>query len=187
MIMRVSQLFGLMALPVVFALPAATQHSSNEVDTTLNHRSMLTEASQFHFAPFQLTNVGLECSRLAAEEMYACELRCTLYSSALLLVTALTVTNHKVDWHDPNSVKQNNITGCSCIHKWSWDGETASVGENNTYGEAYSLCYKDLPVYFEMRISAFNSTNDFAVEIAHCYHDSEYVHAASSSLELFVG
>lgn len=88
------------------------------------------------------------------------------------------LTRSTVDWHDPNSVRQNNVTSCSCIYKWSWDGETAGAGEKNTYSDSYTMCYKQLPVYFEMRIAAFNSSEDFALEIAHRYHDSQYVHLA---------
>ncbi len=84
-----------------------------------------------------------------------------------------------VDWHDPNSVKENNVTSCTCIYKWSWDGETAAAGEKNTYSASYSMCYKQLPVYFEMRIATFNSSEDFALEVAHRYHDSEFVHLAA--------
>lgn len=97
------------------------------------------------------------------------------YLLASLMIEPILTPPTKVDWHDPNSVRQNNVTSCSCIYKWSWDGKTAGSGENNTYTESYSMCYEQLPVYFEMRIAAFNSSEDFALEMAHRYHDSEYV------------
>lgn len=94
-----------------------------------------------------------------------------------LLIDSCSLLTHSlsVDWHDPNSVKENNVTSCSCIYKWSWDGETVAAGEKNIYSASYSMCYKQLPVYFEMRIAAFNSSEDFALEVAHRYHDSEFV------------
>ncbi|KAH8910274.1 hypothetical protein BR93DRAFT_471157 [Coniochaeta sp. PMI_546] len=150
--MRLPQVLSLVALPLAAAMPAATPHDVHEAGAHIQ-RAVLMNGSQFNFDPFNLTNIGMECARPTADDMYACELR--------------------FDWHDPNSVKENNVTSCSCIYKWSWDGETVAAGEKNTYSASYSMCYKQLPVYFEMRIAAFNSSEDFALEVAHRYHDSE--------------
>lgn len=176
--MRVSKFLGLVALPLAAAVPAATHHHAPGADALLSHRAVLTEASQFNFQPFNLTNIGMQCARPSAADIYACELRCKLRPS---LPRGRTVSNDpftEVDWHDPNSVRQNNVTSCSCIYKWSWDGKTTAAGRNNTYSDSYTMCYEQLPVYFEMRMAGFNSSEDFAVEIAHRYHDSECVHPA---------
>ncbi|RKU44227.1 hypothetical protein DL546_005435 [Coniochaeta pulveracea] len=144
--MRLLQLLNVvaMAMPHATAMPAPA----------LEQRGTLMSAAQFNFLPFNLTNVGMECTRPnATAEMYDCELR--------------------FDWHDPNSVKENDITSCTCINKWSWDGYTTSPGQKNTYGADFSICLRDLPTFFEMRFSGFNSTQDFDLEIAHHYTDSE--------------
>lgn len=78
-----------------------------------------------------------------------------------------------VDWHDPNSVRENNITSCTCISKWTWDGHTPSKNEKNTYNDQYSMCLLARPTFFEMRIAAFNSSQAIDLEIAHHYTDSE--------------
>ena len=91
------------------------------------------------------------------------------------------LTISQVDWDDPNSVRQNNVTRCSCISKWSWDGKTAAAGENNTYSASYTMCYKKAPVYFEMKMATFNSSQDFSLQVAHRYHDSEYVNLLRTS------
>lgn len=167
--MRIMQLFSLVALPLAAPMPAATHHQAQEVRTHLEQRATLIEASQFNFTPFNLTNLGMECVRPTADDMYACELRCKYTSFYLIMAHS---NNSQVDWHDPNSVRQNNVTGCSCISKWSWDGNSTEAGP---VSESYTMCYKKLPVFFEFRIATFNSSEDFSLEIAHRYHDSEYV------------
>jgi hypothetical protein len=79
-----------------------------------------------------------------------------------------------VRWHDPNSVKENNVTSSSCNATWSWDGVTSAPGENNTYSTQFSLCYEALPNYFEMKFSNFVDAKNFTLEIAHHYKDDEY-------------
>lgn len=166
--MRLLQLLNVvaMAMPHATAMPAPA----------LEQRGTLMSAAQFNFLPFNLTNVGMECTRPnATAEMYDCELRCEYLPS---LTSGLPSCGHsaninKVDWHDPNSVKENDITSCTCINKWSWDGYTTSPGQKNTYGADFSICLRDLPTFFEMRFSGFNSTQDFDLEIAHHYTDSE--------------
>ena len=70
---------------------------------------------------------------------------------------------------------ENEVNDCSCIYKWSWDGETTEPGAKNTYSSAYTMCQKQLPVYFEMRIESFNSSQSFELKIAHRYHDAKFV------------
>jgi hypothetical protein len=170
--MRASQILGLVAMPLAAAMPAATNHYAHEAGGHLDTRVTLTDATQFQFEPFNLTNVGMECTRNTTEQMYSCELRCK-YFRLSWRPNANTVTT--VDWHDPNSVRENKVTTCSCISTWSWDGLTAASGEKNTYGTSYSMCYKQLPTYFEMRFATFNSSEDFSLEVAHHYKDSELV------------
>lgn len=70
--MRLSQLLHVVAvaMPLAAAMPAPT----------LEQRGTLMSAAQFNFLPFNLTNVGMECTRPnATAEMYDCELRCEYY------------------------------------------------------------------------------------------------------------
>jgi hypothetical protein len=78
--MRALQFLGLVALPLAAATPAATHHFTHDAGVHLSQRATLMAASQFNFQPFNLTNIGMECARPSAEEMYACELRCKLHS-----------------------------------------------------------------------------------------------------------
>lgn len=78
-------------------------------------------------------------------------------------------------------MRDNNVASCSCVYKWSWDGTTTEAGEKNTYDGGYTMCYKNLPTWFEMKIAAFNSTQDFSLEIAHHYKDSELVYSCALS------
>ncbi|KAB5570819.1 hypothetical protein GE09DRAFT_721236 [Coniochaeta sp. 2T2.1] len=154
--MRATQILGLVALPLAAAMPAATHPDAEEPVVGLAHRSTLIDNSQFNFLPFNLTNMGMECARPTRADMYDCELR--------------------FDWHDPNSVPENDVNDCSCIYNWSWDGETTEAGEKNTYSAEYTMCLKQLPTYFEMRLASFNSSQSFELVVAHRYHDSEFVH-----------
>lgn len=74
--MRVSQLLNLVALPLAAAMPAATHHDVHEAGAHPRQRATLVAASQFNFQPFNLTNIGMECTRPAPDDLYSCELRC---------------------------------------------------------------------------------------------------------------
>ncbi len=80
-----------------------------------------------------------------------------------------------VNWFDPNSVKENNVTSCKCSYEWEWDGITQVAGSNNTFDpEAYFVCYDEAPAtVFEMRISQFGGPTNLTLEISHSYKDTE--------------
>ena len=76
--MRIAQLLGLVAMPLVAAMPAATLPDAHEAGAHLDRRATFLDTSQFDFAPFNLTNIGMECARPSATDLYSCELRCKL-------------------------------------------------------------------------------------------------------------
>ena len=80
-----------------------------------------------------------------------------------------------VDWEDPNSVKQNNVSSGTCSATWSWDGVTSESGEDNTYPTQFLRCFEALPSFFEMKFNSFDKAENFTLDLAHRYKDSEYV------------
>lgn len=154
--MRVSQLLSLVATPLAAAaptLPADSKAAVYNAGRALEKRDTLSTAAQFDFAPFALTELRMNCSRSTSNSTYSCGLR--------------------FDWFDPNSVRENTVTTCTCTSSWSWDEVTSANGEKNTYSTQYSVCYKKLPNFFQMKFAGFNTAEDFTLDIAHHYQDSE--------------
>lgn len=58
---------------------------------------------------------------------------------------------------------------------------TSESGENNTYADEFVRCLQVLPGYFQMRFSSFDTAENFTLELAHHYRDSEYVDNLSRS------
>ena len=87
-----------------------------------------------------------------------------------------SLCTYVVEWFDPNSVKENNVTSCSCSYSWEWDGVTTAPGRNNTFDPLALLpCYhKDQHAPFEMRVNNFESPNNLTLWISHLYKDSSY-------------
>lgn len=168
--MRGVQFLNLVAMPLAAAMPHLAWSTAPK---HIEKRFTLIDDSQFHFEPAVLTNVGMECTRPTAADMYACQLRCKFSLPNHMGVGKHTDRKTPVDWYDPNSVKENDVNFCSCISKWSWDGNTTESGDKNTYNTEYSVCLWELPVSFKMRFYAFNSSQDFRLELAHHYQDSE--------------
>jgi hypothetical protein len=89
-----------------------------------------------------------------------------------------------VDWYDPNSVLENNVTSAHCSSDWTWDGVTSVGSEKNTYNTNYAICLASGETYFEMRFLSFASPKNFSLEIAHHYEDTRYVCRHVKSLVL---
>lgn len=67
------------------------------------------------------------------------------------------------------------MTSCTCSSTWSWDGATSVSGEKNTYNSQFVRCLVAPPTYFQMRFDTFDTAENFTLELAHHYRDSEYV------------
>ncbi|KAK1751780.1 hypothetical protein QBC47DRAFT_405797 [Echria macrotheca] len=135
------------------SLASAIPRSQGSV---LDTRMMTTELSilaQFEFAPYELTNICLDCKRPNATANYGCEV--------------------KFDWHDPNSVRQNNVSSCACQYSWTWDGVSVIGGDSDGSDVPYETCWKDERTYFEMALVTFEQPGNFTLKLAHHYKDSE--------------
>ncbi|KAK3939921.1 hypothetical protein QBC46DRAFT_138541 [Diplogelasinospora grovesii] len=125
--------------------------------STSEKRAALKSDAQFNFEPFKLTNICLDCDRPNATATYSCRV--------------------KFDWYDPNSVKENPVSSCTCNSTaFSWDGTEGTTNTNiSNSGGAYELCSwagndHDYS-YFEMRLFSFQTAENFTLEIAHHYKD----------------
>lgn len=168
----------LMVLPFVNARPATAgdaQWEDLEDVEELDRRNAFSEDAEFEFQPFSLTDVCLDCSRPDAQDLYACVLKCTSRNNrpvenGVPLLTEILA----VEWSDPNSVRENNVSSCTCVSNWTWDGVTTASGEKNTYDTQYAICAEDESTYFEMKFVGFDSAENFTLEIAHHYKDDQY-------------
>ena len=75
--MHISPFLGLVALPLAAAVP---YHAPREVH---EKRITLKQNAQFDFKPFVLTDVGMDCDRQSADDMFACEIRCKQHLPSL--------------------------------------------------------------------------------------------------------
>ncbi|KAK0732885.1 hypothetical protein B0T21DRAFT_385060 [Apiosordaria backusii] len=129
--------------------------SLHQLSQALTKPAKLLDAAQFDFAPYQVTNITLDCQRPNAKTNYSCALDFTL--------------------HDPNSVRENNVTSCNCHHNWEWNGVNGSLRstdwENPVAG--YQLCWFDSTTFFKSSVPSFEHPGNFSVEVAHTYHDDE--------------
>jgi hypothetical protein len=71
------------------------------------------------------------------------------------------------------------VSSCTCTSKWSWDGETSESGDKNTYITEFLVCQQSPPSYFQMKFNSFGTADNFTLELAHHYKDSEYVDSYS--------
>jgi hypothetical protein len=80
-----------------------------------------------------------------------------------------------VDWFDPNSVKENDVTSSKCSYTWKWDGVTAKHGANNTFNSEDMLpCeHNGERTPFEMRVNGFRGPTNLTLWISHYYKDTE--------------
>ncbi|KAK4156703.1 hypothetical protein C8A00DRAFT_30366 [Chaetomidium leptoderma] len=85
------------------------------------------------------------------------------------------VTEVRVNWFDPNSVRQNRVTSGSCQTSWPWDGVTkynaTADGSNPVAG--YKSCWIDQDTYFKVAVPSFWHPGNFSLELAHHYRDDE--------------
>ncbi|KAK4650351.1 hypothetical protein QC762_706665 [Podospora pseudocomata] len=144
-------------LPLV-ALASAGPSSINylhQLSAALVKPAKLVPTAQFNFAPYQVTNIALDCKRPNNKTNYSCELYFAL--------------------HDPNSVRENNVTSCSCHHTWSWDGVNGSLSTTDwrTPVAGYQLCWRDDWTFFKSSVPSFEHPGNFSLEVAHTYHDDE--------------
>ncbi len=86
-----------------------------------------------------------------------------------MLIKSLTV-----QWRDPNSVAQNNVTSGTCNSgAWEWDGAAGSLGGHNNAPTSYATCYLAGQSYFKARFVDFENSDNFTIEVTHRYQDSQ--------------
>ncbi|CAK7218605.1 hypothetical protein SBRCBS47491_003561 [Sporothrix bragantina] len=79
----------------------------------------------------------------------------------------------QVKWFDPNSVKENNVTACTCSYTWKWDGQTTIRGDNNSFDAVdFVVCTNQYPSVFEMRVNNFMGPSNLTLFMSHFYKDS---------------
>ncbi|KAK0753181.1 hypothetical protein B0T18DRAFT_290295, partial [Schizothecium vesticola] len=107
----------------------------------------------FNFLDFELTQAGLTCDRANSTVPYSCGL--------------------KFNWHDPNSVRQNNVSSTSCTQTFSWDG-VHPIGSEDGFGGGPSVtCYRDESSYFASTLLHFEDPSNITIQLAHMYLDAE--------------
>lgn len=80
-----------------------------------------------------------------------------------------------VSWHDPNSVRQNNVTSCTCRQSWAWDGKTSIDQDPDGLNTRLQTCWRDARTYFGAKLLIFQNARNFTLELAHNYKDDEQV------------
>ncbi len=165
---------GLVLLPLASARPHA-ESTPYTTGSALEARKVLSEAdvdSQFNFVPWEFRNICLDCARNSTDVQYSCKTKCELYQEA---IGEVTLTVHKVDWSDPNSVPENNVTSGTCNSgAWEWDGTAVSAGGKVSYPSANTVCYSQGPLnYLQFRFVGFSNAENFTVEIVHRYMDDQ--------------
>ncbi|KAL8419546.1 hypothetical protein RB594_002669 [Gaeumannomyces avenae] len=147
-------LVTIVAIPFIHAM-SATQHvGALEALARGTHMIKLPDA-QFDFKPFELKNLCYECDRSRDEDLYSCTM--------------------KFDWFDPNSVRENNVSACSCKYSWKWDSVTLAPGDRNSFdAEGYSVCQinHQTTTFFEMKINSFHAADNFTLSLGRRYRDT---------------
>ncbi|KAK1827249.1 hypothetical protein QBC39DRAFT_334344 [Podospora conica] len=109
--------------------------------------------AKFNFVDFELTQVGLACERANSTTPYSCGL--------------------KFNWHDPNSVRQNNVSSTACALPFSWDGVNTIGSEEGFAGGPSVTCHSDDTSRFTSTLLYFKEPSNITIQLAHMYLDAE--------------
>ncbi|KAI1134200.1 hypothetical protein F5Y05DRAFT_406733 [Hypoxylon sp. FL0543] len=101
------------------------------------------ELAQFDLAPFNLTDMCIECEK---ENVDAPLFDCSI----------------KFDWDDPNAEQS-----CTCEDHWQWDGVTQSQGATNNYSTNYLVCKDDKVELFQFKFVDLFDLSNFSLSLAH--------------------
>lgn len=140
--------------------------------------------AKFNFLDFELTKVGLTCDRANPTIPYSCGLKCEQNHP----LRRRDDTDHPpppVNWHDPNSVRQNNVSSTSCTQTFSWDGVNPIGSEDGFGGGPSVTCFRDDSSYFASTLLHFKDPSNITIQLAHMYLDAEYVSLHISPLCMF--
>ena len=80
--MRVTQLFGLLALPLAACLPSTT---GSQPSSSLRPRKIWASLAQFDFKPYVLSNACFDCARPETSSLFSCAIKCRSTGSADIL------------------------------------------------------------------------------------------------------
>ncbi|KAK4179662.1 hypothetical protein QBC36DRAFT_308013 [Triangularia setosa] len=165
-----SNLLALAVLPLMASSTPPSINYLHQFSQNLVKPARLIDAAQFDFAPYQVTNITLDCKRPNTQSNYSCALDCNTTPSLSPPIFPCEVT-----LHDPNSVRENNVTSCSCHHGWSWDGVNGSLSSTDwrTPVASYQICWVGDSTYFKSSVQSFEHPGNFSLEVAHTYHDDE--------------
>ncbi|KAH6849940.1 hypothetical protein B0I37DRAFT_352483 [Chaetomium sp. MPI-CAGE-AT-0009] len=153
----------LMSLPLVASSPPYPYPGRvfYDISSQMVDRHMMTDAAQFNFAPFNVTNLRILCTRFNPTKSQEREKE------------RLTAS---VAWSDPNSVRQNSVTSGHCQTSWAWDGVTkhqADPDGSNPVSSYRSCWIDDDATYFKVAVPGFWHPGNFTLELAHRYRDGE--------------
>ncbi|XDG00537.1 hypothetical protein ABKA04_000152 [Annulohypoxylon sp. FPYF3050] len=106
------------------------------------------ELSQFHLQPFDLIDMGVECTKN--------NLNSSLFGCSI-----------QFKWEDPNANQS-----CTCKEDWQWNGITYSQGPQNNYSTDYFLCKNDNIEVFQFKFVDVFDLSNFSLSLTHIYKDN---------------
>ncbi|KAI0887097.1 uncharacterized protein GGS22DRAFT_185930 [Annulohypoxylon maeteangense] len=106
------------------------------------------ELAQFHLEPFNLTDMGVECSKNTNSSLFGCSIQ--------------------FKWEDPNANQS-----CSCKEDWQWNGITQSQGPMNNYSTEYFVCKNDDTEIFQFKFMDMFDISNFSLSLTHAYKDNK--------------
>ncbi|KAI0834977.1 hypothetical protein F5Y06DRAFT_300162 [Hypoxylon sp. FL0890] len=107
------------------------------------------ELAQFNLAPFNLTDMCIECEKKNfSSPLFDCSI--------------------KFNWDDPNAEQS-----CTCEDHWQWDGVTKSQGALNNYSTNYLICKDDRAELFQFKFVDFINLSNFSLSLTHMYKDTK--------------
>ncbi|KAI1100005.1 hypothetical protein F4804DRAFT_345074 [Jackrogersella minutella] len=108
---------------------------------------MLYKLSQFDLQPFNLADMGIECTK---EDDNSLLFGCSI----------------QFQWEDPNANQS-----CTCKDNWQWDGVTQTQGPLNNYSTNYLVCKNDHVEFFQFKFLQVFDISNFSLSLTHMYKD----------------
>ncbi|KAI1340460.1 hypothetical protein F5Y15DRAFT_422926 [Xylariaceae sp. FL0016] len=137
-----------LVLLALLQLGASLPQAAQMKDAGLSDSLTWLELSQFHFKPYLLSNICVECSKIQpGDAMFNCSIG--------------------FDWVDPNA----DGSRAHCDNGWQWDGKTTQPGASNTYNTIYVGCPYRGEV-FQFLFQSMTNISYFGLELSHIFKDS---------------